>query len=466
LAVVGLFLLAILALGFSARVRENSVLQFLVAGRRLTLPVFVATLVSTWYGGILGIGEAVGFFGFGTWIMLGVPYYVFALVYALVYAKRVRAADQISIPERLELRYGRSVALFGGLLVFLLALPATHVLMLGVLLQAVTAWDLAPAVIVGTFVGTLFLYRGGLLADARLSLLAFVMMYVGFAVMLGYCLIHFPFGETIGRLEPTLRTFTGGQSLPYILSFFILGAWTLVDPAFHQRVASAASPRTGQIGLFVSTGFWLLFDMLSIGTGMYALALLQESPASPLMIFPAFGDQVLPSGLKAVFLCGMLGTVISAMVGYALISGATLGREIVARMKGAASDEQVTRWTRVGIAAACLLAVILALRLQSVVDLWFAWGGAVVGALLIPVTLSYGIGTRSRCPAPFILSAMMLAFGVAIIWMATAFRAGNNYLEVTIGESTISLGTLLPGLFVSGVIIGIGELIGRSRATR
>jgi SSS family solute:Na+ symporter len=31
--------------------------NFLVAGRTLSLPAFVATLVATWYGGILGVGE-------------------------------------------------------------------------------------------------------------------------------------------------------------------------------------------------------------------------------------------------------------------------------------------------------------------------------------------------------------------------------------------------------------------------
>jgi hypothetical protein len=31
--------------------------EYLVMGRRLALPGFVASLVSTWYGGILGVGE-------------------------------------------------------------------------------------------------------------------------------------------------------------------------------------------------------------------------------------------------------------------------------------------------------------------------------------------------------------------------------------------------------------------------
>ena len=37
--------------------KRPTTLDYLVAGRRVTLPAFVATLVTTWYGGILGIGE-------------------------------------------------------------------------------------------------------------------------------------------------------------------------------------------------------------------------------------------------------------------------------------------------------------------------------------------------------------------------------------------------------------------------
>ncbi len=86
LVVVALFLGALFALGFSAKLKQNTVLQYLAAGRSLSLPVFVATLVSTWYGGILGIGESVSYFGLGTWLLLGVPYYLFGILYSLILA--------------------------------------------------------------------------------------------------------------------------------------------------------------------------------------------------------------------------------------------------------------------------------------------------------------------------------------------------------------------------------------------
>jgi len=185
-AIVAVFFAGILALGFSARLRDSSILQFLVAGRNLTLPFFVATLVATWYGGILGIGESVQVYGVGTLLLLGVPYYLFGVVYALVLAKRVRTAKQISLPERISARFGKGAAVAAAVLVVCLGVPAAHVLMLGSLLQSFLGWDLAVCIIVATLGGSVFLYKGGLLADVRVSLLSFVMMYVGFGAIVVY----------------------------------------------------------------------------------------------------------------------------------------------------------------------------------------------------------------------------------------------------------------------------------------
>ncbi|MCB8933658.1 MAG: hypothetical protein M9921_07530 [Fimbriimonadaceae bacterium] len=459
-AVVLVFVAALLALGFSARLRDHSVLQFLAAGRGLTLPVFVATLVSTWYGGILGIGESVSYYGLGTWVLLGVPYYVFALLYATKFAERVREADQISLPERLGQRFGNTAALVGGALVFLLAVPSFHVLMLGTLVQAFTGWSFGVAVVVGAGVGTLFLYRGGLLADARASLLAFAMMYVGFAVMAVYCLVRYPLGKTLGSLEPHLLTWDGGTGVPYVLSFLILGAWTLVDPGFHQRVASAATPRIGRRGVFISVGFWFVFDAMSIVSAMYALALLKPVPENRLMVFPALGEAVLPPGLKAMFVCGMVGTIVSAMVGYTLVGGSSLGRDLVARAKGGLDDAQVKAWTRFGIGVATVVAIVLASQIQSVVQLWYMWGGAIVGALLLPVASSYGL-LPLRAGNRWVVGSMAGAFALSFALLVYGIRTQNPFLDVQVGETSFNLGTLLPGLALSALVLGVGEWLAR-----
>ncbi len=453
-AVVGVFVAALLALGFSARLRDHSMLQFLAAGRGLTLPFFVATLVSTWYGGILGIGESVMYYGVGTWVLLGVPYYVFALVYATRFAERVRGAEQLSLPERLEHRFGRGVALVGAVLVFLLAVPSAHVLMLGTLVRSTMGWGLPTAIVVGAAVGTLFLYRGGLLADVRASLLAFALMYIGFATIAAYCLATYPPVETLGRLKDPLLRWDGGKGVPYVLSFFILGAWTLVDPGFHQRVASAATPRVGRSGVLVSVMLWFVFDVLSITTGLYAMALLDPLPTSGLEVFPALGEAVLPAGLKGIFVCGMVGTIVSAMVGYTLVAGATLGRDVIVRLRGG-SDADAKRWTRVGMVLATVIAIVLAVQIKSVVVLWYMWGGAIVGALLVPISASYGLLSLKAGPR-WVGASMIAAFGTSVALLGYGIRTDNLYMDVVWMGRSFNLGTLGPGLAVSAVVLTVG----------
>lgn len=477
--VLALFALGVLALGFSARLRSLTAIQYLAAGRKLTLPVFVATLVSTWYGGILGMGESVAYFGVGAWVLLGLPYYVFALFYAWKLATRVRGAEEISIPERLERRFGRGVAIAGGLLVFLLAVPAAHALMLGTLLQSLTGWALLPSILIASVVGLAFLYKGGLLADAKVSLLSFAMMYVGFIVVVGWCLTHAPLIQPLRDLgNPALLRWDGGSGVPYVVSFFILGAWTLVDPGFHQRVASAESIEVGRRGVFVSVGFWILFDLLSITAGLYALTLVKPMPENPILLFPALAQTALPAGLKAIFFCGMLGTILTAFVGYTLVAGGAIGRDVVGRVLRA-PDERATRLTRAALFAAAALAIVLALTIQSVVSLWYAWAGAVVGAILLPSLQAYGF----RWPAPreprWVVAAILGSFALSLGWLVYGKTSGNDFLEAGLlrssgawslvlpghagwdSASRFSVGTLLPGLLASALILGLGCLAGR-----
>ena len=57
--------------------------EYLYLSRRLTLPSFIATIVTTWYGGILEIGRFSYLNGIVTWIIFGFFYYIAAIIFAL-----------------------------------------------------------------------------------------------------------------------------------------------------------------------------------------------------------------------------------------------------------------------------------------------------------------------------------------------------------------------------------------------
>ena len=59
------YFIVLIILGFTKREASKSTdaNSYLLAGRKLSLPGFVITLVSTWYGGIIGIGENTYLYG-------------------------------------------------------------------------------------------------------------------------------------------------------------------------------------------------------------------------------------------------------------------------------------------------------------------------------------------------------------------------------------------------------------------
>ncbi|MDZ7623628.1 MAG: hypothetical protein U5J96_04155 [Ignavibacteriaceae bacterium] len=78
--------------------------DYLFSGRKLSLFLFVAVTASTWYGGILGVGEFTYRYGLVSWFTQGFPYYIFAFVFALFFAKKIREASLFTIPEETNRR--------------------------------------------------------------------------------------------------------------------------------------------------------------------------------------------------------------------------------------------------------------------------------------------------------------------------------------------------------------------------
>src|ERR1043166_6527339 len=192
IVVILLYFVAVLYVGYrSARTTQATEADFLLAGRSLTLPVFVMTLVSTWYGGILGVGEFSYRYGISNWVVQGVPYYVFAAMFAFVLAKKIRATNLFSIPDKLAASYDRKTAVLGSVLTFVLMTPAPYILMLAVFIQMLFGWSLVVSLLVTAIVAVSYLFAGGFRADVETDVLEFFLIFIGFAVILPYCGIRF-----------------------------------------------------------------------------------------------------------------------------------------------------------------------------------------------------------------------------------------------------------------------------------
>ncbi len=434
-----LYLGGLLYLGIQRRLRsDSSASELIVGGRLLTLPAFVASLVSTWYGGILVVGEYSFQYGISNWLVFGVPYYIAAFLFALFLAKKARESKLLTVPERLAITYDNKTAIAGSVVLFLMTVPSTYILILGVLVNIITGYPLWVGISFGTLFSIVYVYLGGFASVVRTDLLQFGLMFIGFAVMLIVLVINYGGYQFIVENVPvTHLTWHGGNDSSYIIVWYFIALSTLIEPAFFQRCYATKKTSTARNGIFVSIVCWAIFDFLTTSCGLYARALLPHLK-DPLTAFPELAGLVLPAGLLGLFILALLATVMSTVDSYSFLAASTFSHDIVGRFRKL-GDKQLLRMTRIGLLLSAGLAVAFALFFRSGVAIWHAFGSIGTPALLVPVFFSF-VGKR-RMPAQWAFLSIVLCGGLSAIWLgASYFRDGSYWFGIR---------PIFPGLMLS-----------------
>ncbi len=425
--------------------------EFLLSGRKVTIPAFVATLVSTWYGGILGVGEFSYQFGISQWLVFGIPFYFFSALFAVFLAGKIRLNKALTIPEAISAKYSPRAGRISALPIFILVSPAPYILMMGVLFQFMIGGDtpyLTYASLVALF-SVLYITIGGFGAVIRTDILQMVLMFSGFAMLLIFAIAEFGgFGTLFSVLPEQYKDITGGFSWQYIIVWFFIALWTFVDPSFHQRAAAAESPKTARNGIFISIGFWGIFDFLTCFTGLYAFAILGGGLEQPILSYPILADQLLPIGLKGLFFITLLATIMSTLDSYLFISGQTLGRDFLSNYFPSIKPN---RLTRASILISALIGILLTIIYPSVIDLWYVIGSVCIPGLLIPVL---GVYLRPfQLQRSYAVTGLLLPILTSLGWLiaGTLMQSGSD------GYLYLGVEPFYPGLAVAVVIWLIGR---------
>jgi len=107
-AIVVLYLAGMLGVGVLTASRIRDFRDFFIAGGRLTTPLLVCTLVSTYYGldVTFGSSETAFYEGAAAFFAYSAPFYLFYAAAALLVVPRLRRLSAISLPEVMGDAYG------------------------------------------------------------------------------------------------------------------------------------------------------------------------------------------------------------------------------------------------------------------------------------------------------------------------------------------------------------------------
>jgi len=454
--VIIIYFIIVLYIGFFlARKQKKSsdkVLDFILAGRKITLPLFVGTLVATWYGNILGVGEFIYKSGILAWVCFGLPYYFAAAFFAYFIAKKIRQSEVKTIPEQMVSKYGKKAGWLSSIVVLIITIPAAYILMLGVMIQLFTGWQLWFSVIIGAIVSLAYLYSGGFKSDILTNSFQFILMYVGFGALLYFSINNLgSISLMFNKLPNEHKSFFGNASWQYVLSWYIISFQTFIDPSFHQRCASAESPKIAKNGILISIFFWMIFDSLTLITGLYAKAYINIS--DPMMAFPSLGEQVLPAFWKGIFIISLLATIMSTLDSYSFISAVTIGNDILLPLKKffksirRFSTESLTRF---GLTLTAVLGIILALFIPSAIDLIYKTASIAIPGLLIPLLLSFS--KKYYLTSNKAILILISASGISFIWTILKIAIERHFLTPMFFLSDIE--PMIPGIVLS-LFLGI-----------
>ncbi|KAB2843406.1 MAG: sodium:solute symporter family protein, partial [Ignavibacterium sp.] len=312
--IIVLFFSALLIIGFlSSRKVKSDAESFLLSGRNMGLILFVLVNVSTWYGGIIGVGEFTYRYGLVSWFTQGLPYYFFAFLFAMFFAKKIREASLFTIPEKLEQVYGKNTALLSAVVVFILVSPAPYLLMSANLISLVFDTGDLISLLIGIILSASYLVKGGFRSNIFTDAFQFFIMFAGFIVILLVAALNF---GGINFLKSNLPhshiSLTGDASVTFLIVWFLIALWTFADPGFHQRSYSAKTGNVAKYGILISIIFWALFDFLTTSTGLYAKAIIPDLE-NPIMAYPVLAEKILAPGLKGIFYAAMFATIISTL---------------------------------------------------------------------------------------------------------------------------------------------------------
>ena len=452
------FLIATLVIGLrrgQAQDGEERV-DYVLAGRRLTIGPFVATMVSTWYGGILGVGEYTWRYGLSSWLVFGVPYYIAAAIFAVFIARRARESNASTLPEQLEVAYGPWPRRLGGAVVFLTTLPAAYLLTLGVLLEIAFGVPLVWGLAVSAIFSVVYLWRSGFAAVTRTDTLQFILMFVGFAMLLAFLVVGYGGPSFLLKNTPeTHWVWHGGNAPQAIFVWYIIALSTLVEPTFYQRCFAATTPAVAKRGLLLSICCWLVFDAMTTACGLYGRALLKGmTKADAAQVFPLLAEQVLPIGLVGIFFMSLFAVVMSTVDSYLFVSASTIGRDFLERTRRFKDRPQAA--TRIGLILAAILTLALALTSRSVVKLWHALGTVGVCTLLIPTVAAFT--QRARMSSRGALTLMLLALPLSTVWLLVGRLSAD-------GVFPLGVEPIYPGLGLGVIVWGIDRGV-MARASR
>ncbi len=450
--IIFLYLVMLVSIGIYSYRRDSSYEEFMLAGRGMTTPMLISTMVSTYYGLDILFGSSEMAFNDGLMAFFGyaLSTLIFYLFIAFVMADKLRTANFISLPEILEKAYGRKTSSIGAISSMVYCLPTTSLFALGRVSEFVFGIDAHYGAFILGGIALAYTLLGGLKAVAITDTIQFSLMCITVAVGVPLLVSEVGGFAAIKESVPAGHFNLLGTVPPWLLFAYASSSLAvLIDPSLYQRIFAARSARQARNAILTSTAIWTTFDWLVVAGGIAALAAVSTgilaSDVHPNDAFLIAVTYALPIGLSGIFLAGVLATAMSTIDGYTLVAGSNISYDMYRPLiKPEATDAELVKATKIGIVIAWTLGYIVAFQFDRIMALLIFVTTVITSTVFVPVLMALFYRGRKTAAAGLISCTAglisVLTFYIGLAQIGDYNEVWGTYiLTFSIGEYSFSI---------------------------
>src|SRR3954470_8911152 len=246
---VGLSVLAVVLVGiFVARKVDGDSANYLVAGRRLGVPLVAASLMAAAVDSNATVGntDLSASFGFWAGASLAIGLAICLLLTGLFLAKPMNRMKLFTLADFYRLRYGRGVEVASSVfMIFAFAiLMAGNLVACGYLLERFLGLDYTVGVLVAVGLVLVYTIGGGMFSDAYTAAIQIAITAVATASLVIWfgATYGFHVAEGMGPFDLEQLTQTSAGAPINWATLVALGIGDIVAIDFMQRIFAARSP--------------------------------------------------------------------------------------------------------------------------------------------------------------------------------------------------------------------------------
>jgi len=454
IAILGyLVVLFIFGLHLTKRLKKKE--DFLVAGRTLTAPVLVGTLLATWIGSgdIFSVSDLSYNHGYSS--LIGSSGGWLGIIIVFFIAGRVRKFGQFTVPDILEARYNmwaRILATIATIIAYL-TIVSYQFRGGGWVLNIITDNKVpirSGIIIVAVFVIT-YTLLAGMISVAYLDIFNGIIMIIGILLALPFLIHHVGGMEAIvanvtPRSHPFLGNMTWIQAMGYFVPTFLLA---LGNANMYQRFFSARDEREAR----KSVVGWII-GVILLGVSLQSLAVigssffkgLEAKEAGKIILLVA--HKGVPVAVGCFLLVAVMAIIISTANSFLLVPATNVIRDIYQRfINPSLPDKKMILYSR-------LTVIVLGVISYSLISFFPRILDAAYAAYTV-----YGAGITPALIAVFFWKRATVQGGVLSILGGLLTTVVWEVINKIKGELPLGVPAIYPALICSlALLIGVSLL--------